>query len=177
MCAEQISFFDAGPAMPEGFRYRPEVISPEQEQRLVAQIEPLPLKEFQFHGYVGKRRVLSFGWKYDYTARMIRRSADIPEFILPFRTIVAAFAGMSAESLQQVLVTEYSPGTPIGWHRDKPEFGQIVGLSLLSKCTFRLRRKKGASWERRSIIAEPRSAYLMSGPSRSEWEHSIPPVD
>ena len=74
-------------------------------------------------------------------------------------------------------MTEYDVGAGIGWHRDKGEFGQIVGLSLLAPCTFRLRRTRGATWERASIIAEPRSAYLMSGPSRSEWEHSIPPVD
>lgn len=177
MSTEQFSFFDAGPSLPEGFRYQPEVISREREAALVAEIEPLPFKEFQFHGYQGKRRVVSFGWKYDYSARTIFRSSDIPAFIFPIREIVARFAGMDSDALQQVLVTEYSPGSAIGWHRDKPEFGQIVGLSLLAACTFRLRRKSGDGWERVSIVAEPRSAYLMSGPSRSEWEHSIPPVD
>ena len=76
-----------------------------------------------------------------------------------------------------MLVTEYSAGAAIGWHRDKQEFGEIIGVSLLSPCTFRLRRAKGKGWERVNLTAEPRSAYLMSGPSRSEWEHSIPPVD
>jgi alkylated DNA repair dioxygenase AlkB len=177
MSAQQISFFDAGPRLPEGFKYQPDVISRDQEKTLIAQIEPLPFKEFQFHGYVGKRRVVSFGWKYDYTARMIRQSADIPDFIFPIRDIVARFAELEPESLRQVLVTEYSPGSAIGWHRDKAEFGQIVGLSLLAPCTFRLRRQSPDGWERVSITAEPRSAYLMRGPSRSEWEHSIPPVD
>jgi alkylated DNA repair dioxygenase AlkB len=79
--------------------------------------------------------------------------------------------------LQQALVTEYHAGAGIGWHRDKAVFGEVVGLSLLSSCRFRLRRKAGSSWERVSLIAEPRSAYLLSGPSRTEWEHSIPPVD
>jgi alkylated DNA repair dioxygenase AlkB len=75
------------------------------------------------------------------------------------------------------LVTEYSPGAAIGWHRDKAEFGDVIGISLLSSCLFRLRRKAGAKWERASLQAEPRSAYLLRGPSRTEWEHSIPPVD
>jgi alkylated DNA repair dioxygenase AlkB len=79
--------------------------------------------------------------------------------------------------LQQVLVTEYDAGAGIGWHRDKAVFGEVVGISLLSPCRFRLRRKAGTTWERVSLTAEPRSGYLLSGPSRTEWEHSIPEVD
>jgi len=84
---------------------------------------------------------------------------------------------MAPDQLQQALITEYAPGAPIGWHRDKNVFGRIVGVSLLSACTFRLRRRAGDKWERISVIAEPGSAYVLSGPARSEWEHSIPPVD
>jgi alkylated DNA repair dioxygenase AlkB len=167
----------AASRMPEGFRYSADVLSIDQEQAILEGIRPLPFKEFEFHGYLGKRRVVSYGWKYNYTTRSLEPTREIPEFLLDVREIAAAFAGMSPDDLQQILVTEYDVGAGIGWHRDKGEFGQILGLSLLAPCTFRLRRKHAATWERASIVAEPRSAYLMSGPSRSEWEHSIPPVD
>jgi alkylated DNA repair dioxygenase AlkB len=84
---------------------------------------------------------------------------------------------MPASRFQQALVIEYGPGASIGWHRDKAVFGEVIGISLLSSCRFRFRRKSGSSWERVSLTAEPRSAYLLSGPSRTEWEHSIPAVD
>ncbi|HEY4305087.1 MAG TPA: alpha-ketoglutarate-dependent dioxygenase AlkB [Gemmatimonadaceae bacterium] len=181
MAMEQEDLFGApepvAPNMPEGFRYAAKVLSVEQEQELVDDIRPLPFKEFEFHGYLGKRRIVSYGWKYNYETRTLSPSREIPDFLLKVRDIAARFAEMPAEDLQQILVTEYSAGAAIGWHRDKGEFGQIVGISLVSPCVFRLRRKDGATWERASIIAEPRSAYLMSGPSRSVWEHSIPPVD
>jgi len=177
--AEQEDLFGAPqqPRMPDGFRYQSDILTADEERALLALIEPLPFKEFEFQGFVGKRRVVSFGWKYDFNLRRLEESRAIPDFLVPVRETAARFAGMTPDDLQQILITEYSPGAGIGWHRDKGEFGQIVGLSLLAACTFRLRRKRGASWDRASIVAEPRSAYLMSGPSRSEWEHSIPPVD
>src|SRR6185437_1327114 len=89
----------------------------------------------------------------------------------------AAFAGLASALLQHVLVTEYAPGAAIGWHKDKAVFGEVVGISLLSSCVFRLRRRAGRTWERASFTAEPRSAYLLEGPARTEWEHSIPAVD
>jgi alkylated DNA repair dioxygenase AlkB len=177
MPAEQTSLFAPTLDLPEGFKYETEIITPKLEAELVENFKPLPFKEFEFQGYLGKRRVVSFGWRYDFTDRILHRSRDIPDFLLSLRAIAAGFAGMDPEKLQHVLVTEYDRGAPIGWHRDRPEFGQIVGVSLLSSCTFRLRRKVGTKWERRSFTAEPRSAYLMSGPSRTEWEHSIPPVE
>ncbi len=101
----------------------------------------------------------------------------MPAWLLPLRERAAAFAGIAPPGLQQVLLSEYSPGAGIGWHRDKAVFGEVVGISLVSPCVFRLRRKSGSGWERASIVAEPRSAYLLRGPARSEWEHSIPAVD
>jgi alkylated DNA repair dioxygenase AlkB len=101
----------------------------------------------------------------------------MPDFLRALRAPAAAFAGLPPESLQHVLVTEYAAGAGIGWHRDKDVFDEIVGISLLAPCVFRLRRKIAETWERASVVAEPRSAYLMSGPARSEWEHSIPPVE
>jgi alkylated DNA repair dioxygenase AlkB len=101
----------------------------------------------------------------------------MPEFLLPARAKAAAFAGLDPSDLQHALITEYSPGAAIGWHKDKAVFSEVVGLSLMSPCTFRFRRKAGSRWERASFTAEPRSAYLLNGSSRTEWEHSIPAVD
>jgi alkylated DNA repair dioxygenase AlkB len=180
----QIDFFGGGdvgsgpePRYPDGFRYRPDVIRPELETELLAGVQELPFKAFEFHGFTGKRRTVSFGWHYDFAARHLRKADDIPDFLLEVRVPVAAFAGLKPEALQHVLVTEYGPGAAIGWHRDKAVFGEVVGLSLLAPCVFRLRREVGGEWERVNVVAEPRSAYLLSGPARTEWEHSIPPVD
>ena len=178
--SEQFALFGgeaAGPTLPEGFRYQGDVISPDEERAIVARVRELPLREFEFHGYTGKRRVVSFGWRYDFSDRVLHRTDDIPAFLLALREKAASFAGLAPNALQHVLVTEYSEGAAIGWHRDKDVFGDIVGISLLSPCTFRLRRKRGTKWERASIIVEPRSAYLLRGPSRTEWEHSIPGVE
>jgi alkylated DNA repair dioxygenase AlkB len=169
-------FGGGGPVLPEGFLYQPELISRQLETSLLEEIRALPFKEFQFHGYVGKRRIVSYGWQYDYDEAKLKKSHDIPDFLLPVREIAARFASLEPADLHHVLVTEYSPGSAIGWHRDKAEFADVIGISLLSSCNFRLRRKVGKSWERASIIAEARSAYLMRGPSRTEWEHSIPAV-
>jgi alkylated DNA repair dioxygenase AlkB len=166
---------ESGPALP-GFRYWPDVITGGVERTLIDRIAELPLREFEFHGYTGKRRVVSFGWKYDFGTEALREANDIPEFLLEVRRTAAGFAGLAPEQLQQVLVTEYSPGAGIGWHRDKNVFNEIVGISLLAPCVFRLRRRVGEQWDRANIIVAPRSAYLLSGPSRTEWEHSIPPV-
>src|SRR5947208_348099 len=172
----QGDLFGAGPTLPEGFIYQPELISVRDEQPLIERIRELPFKEFQFQGYVGKRRVVSFGWRYDFNERLLLEEREIPEFLLPVRAAAAAFAGLAADDLRQVLVTEYDRAS-IGWHRDKDVFGDVIGVSLLSACTFRLRRKVGDKWERVSLTAEPRSVYLMRGPARTEWEHSIPETE
>jgi alkylated DNA repair dioxygenase AlkB len=161
---------------PKGFRYQDDLVTPDEQARLIDRIRQLPFREFDFHGFKGKRRIVSFGRHYDFSSQRLRDADDIPDFLLALREKAAAFAACEATNLQHVLVTEYAPGAGIGWHRDKAVFGIVVGVSLLSHCVFRLRRKAGQRWERVSIIAEPRSAYMLSGPSRDEWEHSIPPV-
>lgn len=163
--------------VPPGFRYQRELISAREESDLLARIRELAFREFEFHGYTGKRRVVSFGWKYDFSARHLDKVDDMPDFLRQLRVPAARFAGLDPEELQHVLVTEYTAGAGIGWHRDKNVFNEIVGVSLLAPCVFRLRRSEGDGWERVNVTAEPRSAYLLSGPARSEWEHSIPPVD
>lgn len=175
--ADQAELFAGDTSWPDGFVYRPGVLSPDEEALLLERIRELPFRPFEFHGYVGKRRVVSFGWLYDFEKRTLREAGEIPAFLLPVREIAADFAGVAAADLRQVLVTEYAAGAAIGWHRDKAPFGDIIGISLLAPCTFRLRRKVGGGWERATLTAEPRSAYLLRGPSRTEWEHSIPAVD
>ena len=176
---DQLAFFGppAERKLPDGFRYQPDVIATDQERELLARVQALPFREFEFHGYTGKRRVVSFGWRYDFSQRTLEKANDIPAFLRDVRDVAARFADIEPDQLQHVLVTEYGPGAAIGWHRDKEVFGDVIGISLLSACTFRLRRAVGESWERASITAEPRSAYLLRGPSRTEWEHSIPAVE
>ena len=174
---DQMGLFGTDPSLPGGFRYQPDLLSVAEERALLGQIKDLPFREFEFHGFTGKRRVVSFGWRYDFSERSLFKTNDIPAFLFPVREKAARFAGLEPDQLQHVLVTEYSEGAAIGWHKDKAVFGDVVGVSLLSACTFRLRRKSGTKWERRSIIAEPRSVYLLRGESRTEWEHSIPGVD
>lgn len=166
------------PKLPEGFRYRSELISSGDEDGLLARMCKLPFRDFEFHGHTGKRRVVSFGWHYDFSGRRLQKAGNIPNYLLALRQVAASFGGMEPEELQHVLVTEYGPGAGIGWHRDKAVFGEVVGISLLSPCVFRMRRAvaKG-KWERVNMVAEPRSAYLLSGPARYEWEHSIPQTD
>ncbi|WP_040674848.1 alpha-ketoglutarate-dependent dioxygenase AlkB [Rhizobium grahamii] len=166
-----------GTSLPTGFRYAPEILSKDAQDEILETIRALPFKPFDFHGFEGKRKVISFGWKFDFDSQTLRPADPFPDFLLPVREIAAKFAEMEPTKLQQALITEYSPGAPIGWHRDKMTFGRVVGVSLLSSCTFRFRRRMAGKWERRSISAAAGSAYLLSGPSRTEWEHSIPPVE
>ena len=173
----QLTLFQAQAEMPDGFRYQPDFISADEERELVKRLSDLPFKEFEFQNYVGKRRVVSFGWQYVFDGSGLRKADDMPEFLLPLRAQAAAFAGLEADALQHVLLTEYRPGAAIGWHKDRSVFGETVGISLLSSCRFRFRRSQGKGWERRSLRAEPRSAYLLAGPSRTDWEHSIPEVE
>jgi alkylated DNA repair dioxygenase AlkB len=178
---EQLALFAAPsnpvspPAMPAGFRYAPDVIDAAEETRLVAAFADLPFKEFEFHGFLGKRRVVSFGQRYDFNSGALKDAEPMPDFLLPLRERAAALAGLTQDDLQHALVTEYQPGVSIGWHRDRPHYDDVIGVSLLSPCTFRLRRKHGASWQRASLRLPPRSIYLMRGPSRDQGSTPSPP--
>jgi len=162
--------------LPEGFRYRPDFIDQETERSLICELQNLEFAPFQFHGFEGKRRVVSFGWRYDFNGGGLQTTDSFPPFLIPIRDAAAGAFGLEGPSLEQALLIEYGSGASIGWHRDRPVFGDVVGISLLSPCIFRFRRKAGTKWARRSITAQPRSAYLLQGPSRHEWEHSIPAV-
>jgi alkylated DNA repair dioxygenase AlkB len=173
----QKELFQIPSNLPEGFRYTSDFISAADEEVLLRELRPLPFRDFEFRGYLGKRRVVSFGWRYDFSSGGLQKTDDIPAFLLPVREAAAAFAGMRPLNLQQVLIAEYRPGAAIGWHKDRSVFSEVVGISLVSPCTFRLRRKVDGGWQRTSITLEPRSAYLLDGPARTQWEHSIPAVE
>jgi alkylated DNA repair dioxygenase AlkB len=173
----QTDLFESGPDLPEGMRYWLGLISAGEERTLLDKIPALPFKEFEFHGFLGKRRTVSFGWHYDFNGGGLKQAGELPAFLLPLREQAAHLAGVEPADLEHALLIEYKPGAGIGWHRDRPQFGDVIGISLLAPCNFRLRRKVASGWERRSLTAEPRSAYLLQGPSRTEWEHSIPPLE
>lgn len=161
--------------MPPGFQYWPDVVTTAEEAALVAGLQAQPFAPFDFHGYFANRRVVSFGLRYDYGKRAVETAAAMPGFLEPLRARITELVGESPGGFSQVLVNEYRPGAGIGWHRDKPQFGLVVGVSLLSPCVLRLRRKDGAKWQRAAAPLAPRSAYLLSGAARHEWEHSITP--
>jgi alkylated DNA repair dioxygenase AlkB len=177
MCSGQLSLLEPLPSLPEGFVYRAELVSPEEEAELLERFRELDFREYEFHGYLGKRRVVSFGLHYDTNENTVRNTEDIPGFLLALRQKAADFARLAPSELQQTLVTEYTPGAGIGWHRDRPAYRDIIGVSFSSSCRFRFRRKRGSDWERASLIVEPRSVYLLRGPARTEWQHSIPPAE
>ena len=160
---------------PRGFRYREDIVTEEEEATLVSSLEQLELKPFEFQGHLGNRRVVSFGLKYDYGRRAVEQASAIPAFLDDLLVRVAEFAGLDPDAFRQVGVNEYRPGAGIGWHKDKAQFGIVVGVSLLAPAIMRFRWADGARWNRISHTLKPRSIYLLSGESRTEWEHSIPP--
>jgi alkylated DNA repair dioxygenase AlkB len=173
--SEQFALFEAPAALPDGLRHTVDFVSQEIEQQLVSAIRGLPLEPFQFGQFEGRRRVASFGFRYDYALRQLQRCEPIPAWLDEIVTKIEAFGGPDTR-IQQVLCTEYDVGVGIGWHRDKPHFDVIFGLSLGSACKLRFRKLAGKSWDRFTLDADSRSLYMMSGASRHIWEHSIPAV-
>ena len=156
--------------------YEPDLLTEVEEAALLEAIRAQEFHHVEMRGVVARRRVIQYGWKYGFDRSRLAAGPQIPPFLLPVRERVAPLAGVAPETLSEALLTEYPPGAPIGWHRDAPGFGIVVGFSLLAPCRFRFRRKAGARVERLSLVLEPRSAYVLSGPARTEWEHSIPEV-
>ncbi|MCS6622620.1 alpha-ketoglutarate-dependent dioxygenase AlkB [Roseibacterium beibuensis] len=161
--------------LPGGLRYAEDVISLDEAARLVEAFADLPFQAFDFHGFKGNRRIVSYGGRYDFSASRLEPTEPIPDFLLPARTAAAAFAGMDPDTIQHAMVTEYAPGAGIGWHRDRPEFDKVIGLSFISPVVLRLRRKEGERWRRASLPLAPRSAYVLDGAARTDWQHSIVP--
>jgi alkylated DNA repair dioxygenase AlkB len=172
----QIELFDSRASEPEGLRYFAGFVSCKTEGVLISEIQKLPLRPFQFGQFEGKRRVASFGFRYDYGLRQLQEAEQIPSWLTDIVGHVEKFGG-AATGIRQVLCTEYDVGVGIGWHRDKPHFETIFGLSLGSACKLRFRKSAGKSWDRFTLDAEPRSLYMISAASREVWEHSIPAVE
>lgn len=175
-----LPLFDAdcrvGPELPEGFRYQPEFITSGEEAGLIEQLRVLPFAPFEYRGFVGKRRVVEYGYEFDYSDNKTSVATELPEFLCPLREKCAAFASVGAEELVEAVVHEYPAGAPIGWHRDVPQFELVVGVSLASRARMRLKPYKGEG-KIVSIMLEPRSVYVMSGAARWKWQHSIPAVE
>jgi alkylated DNA repair dioxygenase AlkB len=173
----QPSLFPADPAMPDGLAYRPGLISAGEEKALLEHMAGLPFRPFEFQGFLGKRETVSFGWSYRFDGSGLAPAEPMPDWLLPARANAASFAGLDPEQIEHALLIRYGEGAGLGWHRDRPVFGDVAGISLLAPAPLRFRRRRGDKWERFTLTPEPRSAYLLRGPSRDEWEHSIPPVE
>jgi alkylated DNA repair dioxygenase AlkB len=175
MTAFALDLFEA-PALP-GLLYRDDFVSPDGESILISGVESAPLAPFRFQGWLGKRLTASFGWRYDFEDASFRETTPIPDWLLPLRERAAVFAGLVPGDLVQVLLTRYDPGAGIGWHRDRPVFEHVIGISLGGPATLRLRRRKLGGFDRFSASLAPRSIYRLAGEARHEWEHSIAPMN
>ncbi|MDO7841923.1 alpha-ketoglutarate-dependent dioxygenase AlkB [Sphingomonas immobilis] len=162
-----------GLAVVPGFESVSEIVTPEQERALITQIDACALEPFRFQRWLGKRLTASFGVGYDFARGRVEAADPLPDWLLPIRARAAAFARLAPEALVQALVIRYDPGAGIGWHRDRPVYEHVVGLSLGAPAILRLRRRKPGHFERRSAPLEPRALYRLSGEARHIWEHSI----
>lgn len=158
-----------------GLEYREAFISEVEEKVLIDQLMSLDLAPFRFHGWFGNRKTQSFGWRYDFDDASFTATDPIPNWIRPLRDKAAAFAGIQPDEFAHVLLARYDPGAGIGWHRDRDVFDKVVGVSLNTPATLRFRQRIASGFRRASIDVAPRSAYLLSGESRWEWEHRITP--
>ena len=158
-----------------GLDYRDEFITRDEETALIGQLEALDLSPFRFHGWTGNRKTQSFGWRYDFDDASFSPTEPIPQWLQPLRGKAAALAEVAPEDIVHVLAARYDPGAGIGWHKDRSVFGKVVGVSLSSPAILRFRQRDGATFKRFSLPVEPRSAYLLSGEARHDWEHRIVP--
>jgi alkylated DNA repair dioxygenase AlkB len=174
------TLFELAPVYPAGFSYEPGFLTVGEEEQLLASIAQVSLSAFVFQGYEAKRRVASFGLDYSFDRAALQRGQPIPDAFRPVVEKVAYRLGLAERDFEELLVTEYPPGSVINWHRDAPPFDLIAGLSLASDCRFRLRPHAVEKQTRRATISlnvERRSLYVLKDAARSEWQHSIAPVD
>ena len=166
--------------LPPGFAYEPEFLHRDEEAQLIALIGSLPMAAAKYKSYTARRRVVSYGGSFDYDANELLPTTDLIDELHPLRARVAQWAGVAPEALVHVLVAEYAPGTPLGWHRDVPEFEHVFGVSLGAPAVLRLRPFPPVAPKRADVVklrAAPRSIYAMRGPARWGWQHSVAPVD
>lgn len=162
----------AQPALP-GLSTTSDLVTAAEEQQLIAKIDATALAPFRFQGWTGKRLTSSFGWHYDFDRGRLEPGVPFPDWLIPIRDRAAAFAGIAATDLVQALLIRYDPGAGIGWHRDRPAFGHVLGISLGAPAAMRFRRRAAAKFSRVTVPLAPRGAYHLSGMARDDWEHSI----
>jgi len=164
-------------AFPPGLAQAEDIVTSAEEARLIAHIDEAPLEPFRFQGWLGKRLTHSYGWRYDFDTARFAATEPLPDWLLPLRAKAADFAGLPPDDFVHALLIRYDPGAGIGWHRDRPLFEHVVGISLGNPATLRLRRRVGSRFERASAELAPRSVYHLAGEVRHEWEHSIAALD
>jgi DNA oxidative demethylase len=169
--AVQSVLFDT-PILP-GLTRRAGFLDAHEERDLIAGIDGEALEPFRFQGWLGKRLTASFGWRYDFERSAFDLTTPIPDWLLSIKARAAVFAGLRDDDLVQALLIRYDPGAGIGWHRDRPVFEHVIGISLGEPASMRFRRRVGTRFERISVPLDPRSIYHLSGPARHDWEHSI----
>lgn len=160
-----------------GLHSRSDFLAPAEEGALIAAIDAVGLAPFRFQQWTGKRLTHSFGWQYDFQSGELGRGAPMPDWLVPIRDRAADAAGLAPDALVQALLLRYDAGAGIGWHRDRPIYDQVVGISLGAPATMRFRRKEGERWQRVHVPLEPRGLYHLAGEVRHDWEHSIAPID
>jgi alkylated DNA repair protein (DNA oxidative demethylase) len=170
-----LDLFDA-PVIP-GLLSRPDFLRAGEERALIEAIDSVDLTPFQFQQWTGKRLTHSFGWKYDFQTGALSRGAPMPDWLLPVRDRAAASIGLAAEELVQALLIRYDAGAGIGWHKDRPIYEHVIGISLGAPAAMRFRRQDGERWRRATAPLEPGSLYHLAGEVRHDWEHSIAAMD
>ena len=176
MSLHQLDFFATPPAVP-GLVLAEDFVGPGEEAELAAAIDAARLAPFKFQGWEGKRLTASFGLAYDFERGRLVEAAPIPAWLEPLRRKAAKLAGLEPDELRHALVIRYDPGAGIGWHRDRPQFGTVIGVSLGAPAVLRLRKRRAAGFERRAVPLPPRSAYVLADEARHDWEHSIVPQE
>ena len=157
--------------------YREKFVSDAEAAALIDAMRRIELTPFRFQGWLGKRLTASFGWHYDFETGRMATTTALPEWLLPLRDRAAAFIGLNADELVQALLIRYDPGAGIGWHKDRPAFEHVVGISLGNAATMRFRRRRDKGFARFSAPLAPGSIYHLAGSIRHDWEHSIAPMD
>jgi len=178
--ATQTDLFGApAPKLPEGLAYQRDFLDGDEELELLAVMESLPFAPMQYQNYVALREVVSYGGKYDFARRRLNEADPLPDWLQPLRRKAAHWLGVAPEEFTQALVSQYKPGTPLGWHRDVPDFEDIVGISLLNDAVMRFRRYPPVEPRKQDVIKlvlEPRSVYALRGTARWGWQHSVAPT-
>jgi alkylated DNA repair dioxygenase AlkB len=171
--------FFAERALPDGLEYRSDFLSIAEEQDLLANFATLQFKQARYKEYIARRRIVNYGAGYDFETNEVTAAPAIPEFLMPLRLKVAAWLHLDSDDFVQALISEYQPGTPLGWHRDVPEYELVAGISLASTARMRFRPYPPRTNKREGVFEldlEPRSAYVLARAARWQWQHSVPPT-